>query len=46
MRVLADLTDQGPAVGVRHPVLRLNLFLRIDPRLEAGFFKGKAFIGV
>ena len=35
MRVLGDLPDQGLPVGLRHPVLRLDLLLRIDARLEA-----------
>ena len=39
MRMLADLSDQGPAVSRRHPILRLDLLLRIDTRLKAGFFR-------
>ncbi len=34
--VLRDLTDQSPAVGVRHPVLRLDLLFAVHPRLKAG----------
>ena len=35
MRVLADLADQRAAIGLRHPVVRLDALLGIDARLEA-----------
>jgi hypothetical protein len=35
MRVLADLADQRLAIALGHPVLRLDLFARIDAVLKA-----------
>ena len=35
VRVLGDLADQGAPVGVRHPVLRLDLAVGGDQGLEA-----------
>ena len=37
MRVLADLADQRAAIGVGHPVVRLDAVLGVDARLEARF---------
>ena len=37
MRVLGDLADQRLAVGVGHPVLRLDALLGVDLGLEALF---------
>ena len=36
MGVLADLPDQGAAIGGRHPVVRLDAVFRVDTGLEAG----------
>ena len=36
MGVLADLADQRLPVGLGHPVVRLDLLLAVDLRLEAG----------
>ena len=38
VRVLRNLADQGLAVGVRHPVLGLDLDAFVDARLESAFF--------
>ncbi|MCY1509354.1 hypothetical protein D9M68_436930 [compost metagenome] len=38
--VLGNLADQGLPVGVRHPVLRLDLDLRVDLLLEGAFLGG------
>lgn len=38
--VLADLADQGAAVGVGHPVVGLDPVLRIDAGLELGHAAG------
>ena len=33
--MLADLSDEGAAIGVRHPVIGLDALLGINARLEA-----------
>ena len=38
VRVLANLTDQRLAVGIRHPVLRFDGRILRDPLLKALFF--------
>jgi hypothetical protein len=40
MRMLRDLPDERTAVGLGHPVLRLDLLFGIHPRLEAQFQGG------
>ena len=35
MRMLANLTNQGLAVGIGHPILRLNLLVLSNVRFEA-----------
>ena len=36
MGVLGDLPDQGPPIGLRHPVLRLDLVVRRTMRFKPG----------
>ena len=49
MGVLTDLSGEGAAVGSRHPGVRLDTLLGVDPRLEAGgefgIFQGLHFVG-
>jgi hypothetical protein len=37
MGVLRDLADERLAIGLRHPVARLDPLVRVDQGLELGF---------
>src|ERR1051325_2758564 len=51
MRVLRDLADQRAPIGLRHPVVRLDLLLGVDTGLKARLAlrignRDRAFLGV
>jgi hypothetical protein len=44
MRVLRDLADQRAAIGLGHPVLRLDAHVRIDARLKSLLLRRHVFV--